>query len=533
MASAAPARAVTAAVFDRFSRLSAGYRLIVLLSLALLPLGLLAVIASMQISRSADLERRAAIRIASTESARRLASELSVDATALGSAANLLERGGDESTTCARTLSVLATSFNEPARFAIVTRTGRLVCGSEAVAARRAGPDSGEDIVADLSTDGLVLTLPGDTRTFIGVVYYPKQQLAEILRPASFVAPYSLSLSRGDQTLSLIRDYRHTPLQRHETVTTAIPGMPLALMFDVRSVPFKPAELMTILLPIFMWLVAVATAWLVVNRLVLGPLGQLRANIATYQPGEIANPFRRMAVPAREIEELGETFRTISRTVATHEEELERGLARQIRLTREVHHRVKNNLQVVSSLINLHARAAQSPEAGAAYASISRRVDALAVVHRNHYAELEENRGVNVRSLIGELSANLRATAPGEANRLAILIDVPPVHVGQDTAIPLAFLATELIELAMTIDPAASIRVSVLRQPEPDRACLVVGSAALCDSKRLRELLAERYGRVLEGLSRQLRSPLEREPEAGSFKVGFPLAPEPVPGTEE
>jgi two-component sensor histidine kinase len=237
-----------------------------------------------------------------------------------------------------------------------------------------------------------------------------------------------------------------------------------------------------------------------------------------------------MAVPAREIEELGETFQTISRTVAAHEDELARGLSRQTRLTREVHHRVKNNLQVVSSLINLHARAAQSAEASAAYASIGRRVDALAVVHRNHYAELEENRGVNVRSLIGELSANLRATAPGDANRLAILIDVPNVHVGQDTAIPLAFLTTELIELAMTIDPAASIRVSVVRRDEPDRACLVVGSPALCEGPRLRELLAERYGRVLEGLSRQLRSPLDREPKAGSFKVCFPLAPEPLSG---
>jgi two-component sensor histidine kinase len=532
MASAASARAVTAAVSDRFSRLSAGTRLIILLSLALLPLGLLAVLASLQISRSADLERRATVRIASSEGARRLASELSVDSAALRSAANLLERGGNEASTCSRTLSVLATSFNEPTRFAIVTRTGRVVCGSTAVAARRHPPDQGGDIAADLSADGLTLTLPGDTRSYIGLAFYPVEQLAGILQPATFVAPYSLSLNRGEQTLALIRDYRPGVLQRHETVTTPIPGMPLSLMFDVRSVPFTPAEVLTMSLPLIMWLVAVLTAWLVVNRLVLGPLGQLRANIATYQPGEIANPLRRMTIPAREIEELGQTFQTISRTVAAHEDELARGLSRQTRLTREVHHRVKNNLQVVSSLINLHARAAVSAEAGAAYASIGRRVDALAVVHRNHYAELEENRGVNLRALIGELSANLRATAPGEANRLSILIDVPPAYVGQDTAIPLAFLATELIELAMTVDPAASIRVSVIRQDAEDRACLAVGSAALKDSDQLGRLLAGRYGRVLEGLARQLRSPFERDPD-GAFRVCFPLVPDPVPGEQE
>jgi hypothetical protein len=329
MASAAPARAVTAAVFDRFSRLSAGTRLILLLSIALLPLGLLALVASLQISRSADLERRATVRIASSEGARRLASELSIDSAALRSAANLLERGGNEAATCSRTLSVLATSFNEPTRFAIVTRTGRIVCGSPALAARRAPPDQNGDIVANLATDGLTLTLPGDTRSYIGLAFYPVEQLAGILKPATFVAPYSLSLRKGDQTLALIHGYRPGALQRHETVTTPIPGMPLSLMFDVRSVPFTPAELLTMALPLIMWLVAVLTAWLVVNRLVIGPLGQLRANIAAYQPGEIANPLRRMTIPAREIEELGETFQTISRTVAAHEDELARGLSRQ------------------------------------------------------------------------------------------------------------------------------------------------------------------------------------------------------------
>ncbi|WP_289846842.1 histidine kinase dimerization/phosphoacceptor domain -containing protein, partial [Acinetobacter baumannii] len=77
-------------------------------------------------------------------------------------------------------------------------------------------------------------------------------------------------------------------------------------------------------------------------------------------------------MPAAEIRELGDTFREISRTVKEHEADLAEGLVRQTKLTREVHHRVKNNLQVIASLINFHARSARSEEASEAYASIQR-----------------------------------------------------------------------------------------------------------------------------------------------------------------
>ena len=50
----------------------------------------------------------------------------------------------------------------------------------------------------------------------------------------------------------------------------------------------------------------------------------------------------------------------------------------------------------------------------------SGRVDALAVVHRNHYAELEANRGVALKPLLSELGANLRATAPASAAAMQI-----------------------------------------------------------------------------------------------------------------
>jgi two-component sensor histidine kinase len=182
-----------------------------------------------------------------------------------------------------------------------------------------------------------------------------------------------------------------------------------------------------------------------------------------------------------------------------------------------VHHRVKNNLQVVASLLNLHARGATSEDASAAYASIQRRVDALAVVHRNHYAELEENRGVALKSLLSELGANLRANAPKSASGLQIRLAVDHVHASQDVAVPVAFLVTELVEFAMFCD-ARCVTVTV-EQAGPGKASLVVESDALQGAPRCDERLFERFDRIVTGLSRQLRSVIQKDSEAGRYAL--------------
>jgi two-component sensor histidine kinase len=235
---------------------------------------------------------------------------------------------------------------------------------------------------------------------------------------------------------------------------------------------------------------------------------------------------RRIRTPAQEIVALGNTFRAISEDVATHEAEMAEGLETQRKLTREVHHRVKNNLQIIASLISLHARAAHEPEAVEAYASIQRRVDALSVVHRNHYAELEEHRGVGVRSLVSELSASLRGTAPAEARRFGIQIDSDNLHISQDVAVPVAFLLTELVELAMLSNPKTAMHISVQLEPgRDDRAVLHISSPALRASDAMSARIEERYGRVLTGLSRQLRAPLEHDTAAGDYSIAITVIP--------
>jgi two-component system, sensor histidine kinase PdtaS len=192
-------------------------------------------------------------------------------------------------------------------------------------------------------------------------------------------------------------------------------------------------------------------------------------------------------------------------------------VVRQTRLVREVHHRVKNNLQVVSSLLNLHARGSANEEVAAAYASIQRRVDALAVVHRNHYAELEANRGVALKSLLSELGANLRATAPASAAGMQIRLDAAPLYATQDAAVSVAFLVTEIVEFGML--SGAELVSVVLEATAPGSARLSVAVDALAGNFDCDPALAERFDRIVTGLARQLRSALDRDPARGRYSV--------------
>src|SRR5204862_3901171 len=142
------------------------------------------------------------------------------------------------------------------------------------------------------------------------------------------------------------------------------------------------------------------------------------------------------------------------------ERDMAGALEGQRRLVREVHHRVKNNLQVVASLLNIHSRGAETAEARAAYAGISRRVGALSIVHRNHFAEMEENRGIALRPLVTELAAALRASAPETARGLRIDLELDGLNPTQNVAAAVAFLVTEIVELAMLNAPADPIELT-------------------------------------------------------------------------
>ncbi len=501
-----------------------GAKVFLILSAALLPLAIIAIFATLRTTQIANTEVRARLRVAASESSRKLAIELVGDMTALRSAVDALSNDAGDTPSCARTQGVFAQQFAAGSRFVVLDSNNRVLCGDNfpgAATIARAAASSA--IVARIAVPtGLLLGVSAPGGTVRGAALFPTEFLADLGQPSGYSSDYGATLVDGDTALSLKTLVAESPLERRETNRTALGVGSLALEMQVRSAPINSPMVIAMLLPLIMWVAAASIAWFVVDRLLVGPLSLLRTRVAAFTPGKEIDVDTTRGLPAQEIRELGETFRAISRTVALHEAGLAEGLVRQTKLTREVHHRVKNNLQVIASLISLHARGARTADATRAYASIQRRVDALAVVHRNHFAEMEENRGLGLRSMLGELASNLRATAPDD-EALGIVVDVDPLTVNQDVAVAVAFLVTETIELALSCDSAAKVRLSAKPTETEGCATLRISSPALIDGDTLRQELASRYGRVMEGLSRQLRAKLHHDPLAGAYEIGIPV----------
>lgn len=504
---------------------STGVKMFLILTLALLPLGIVALLASLQAINTADTEKEALLRVAAGQSARKLSAQIHSDSLAISMVADAFATDAADDGICDRLTRFLVSPKGETL-FALYDRSGRSLCGADAGRGASLSPEDrfGEAPVLLLPQAGmLVVRKFSADRRLVALRYYSRAQLDRITDPATALQNREIALLRGNDRL--VVSAPPVPMEgRHRSLDARIEPFDLTLRLAVRDPPPSLSRTLTLFLPLVMWFAAAAIGWFVVNRLLIRPLVLLRRGVADYRPGEVLEPLRRVRTPAQEITALGDTFREISEDVATHEAEMAESLMRQTKLTREVHHRVKNNLQIIASLINLHARSAHDREAIDAYASIQRRVDALSVVHRNHFAELEDNRGVGVRSLISELSASLRSTAPAEAKRFGIQIDCDNLHITQDVAVPVAFLVTELVELAMLADPTASMRISARTDPERnDRAVLRVSSPGLRDAVVESAHLHDRFNRVLTGLSRQLRAPLDHDGASGSYTIAISI----------
>lgn len=517
---------------QRFARLPTGFKMLIILLVALLPLGLIAVFASRESAQGNRIRHEAEamaaatrISVLITDAFRPISIDLRHAAAGLS-----VNRPGDavDPGECLQRLERMERAHPLVAGSAVLDATGKILCATAAYSKRRdilPNEDLGYRAHVSSKLRLVRISFAPQPGTLVGIAEVPVDRIAALAHAA---APRGsgISLRQGDRLVELDQARSNSPLDEIIAVSVSTVHGQIELEMRMPAAQISPVEILIILLPILTWAAGALVGWLVVDRLLLRPLAQMQRAVSAFGVGTGPFELPRLRTPAVEIQQLGEAFARATADLGRHEHDLAEALANQKRLTREIHHRVKNNLQVISSLISLHARGVTTPEAIEAYGSIQRRIDALALVHRNYFADLGETLGIPLRGLVSEIASNLRMSDGAEGMQTRLLLHMAPVSVEQDVAVPLAFLLTEIVDLAILCDPDAEIDISLLPAPGlPGRAILTVQSPALARTECLQGPHAEQFRRITTGLARQLRSTLDQDLENGRYCVSFPIHP--------
>jgi PAS domain S-box-containing protein len=172
------------------------------------------------------------------------------------------------------------------------------------------------------------------------------------------------------------------------------------------------------------------------DRTIPGPDGVVRHSHASYVPDVRDGRVEGFVVLVTDITDRVESEQTLARAVAERET-----------LLKEVYHRVKNNLQVVQSLLSLQCRTVADQSAREALDDTAQRVRAMALVHEHLY----EAANLSDVSLPRYVSALLQQIVSGHGRGGAIRMraDVGELAIGPDAAVPLGLLLTELVVNAL------------------------------------------------------------------------------------
>ncbi len=200
---------------------------------------------------------------------------------------------------------------------------------------------------------------------------------------------------------------------------------------------------------------SIALAFFTAHRVTL-PLRMLGAALGAYIPGgaeSLGQQTGALADRPDEIGRLARSFAALAQRLDRYVADLEHSLAEKEVLLREVHHRVKNNMQIVSSLARLQAGEVQDPAAGEGYERLQERIQAMAFVHEDVY-QSGSFEAVDMDHYLGRIAESLCGYCYGpDGGPRVCSIDVSlrgeGLRLGLDRAMPCGLIANELVANAV------------------------------------------------------------------------------------
>jgi len=283
-----------------------------------------------------------------------------------------------------------------------------------------------------------------------------------------------------------------------------------------------------IVLPLVAIALAAMAVWFGVDRFVVRWLQSLQRLAKEFATGNFAGAPAEFAGAPVEVEALSGDMHAMASAIAERDRALTEALEAQKRLTREVHHRVKNNLQIVVSLLAMQGtRLADRPEAAALHQTRAR-VGALALIHRLMYEEdtSAEVGEVGLADLLGELCRQLRTTYRTHS-AATLECETAPHAIAADLAVPIAMFVVEAVSNAYrhAFDLASPGSIVLSFATEEGRGLLEIAD----DGRGYSPATVDSMGtELMRGFATQLNGAfnVETQPGAGTrVKLDFPLEP--------
>ncbi|WP_145991871.1 sensor histidine kinase [Neptunicoccus cionae] len=470
-------------------------RLVLMMSLALLPIGLIALIQTNSVSTKARQNEELAL-LALTEQA--ALQERLVIQSAFGAARGMgamLSDSFNDTEQCNRALSKLVASVKGYSFAEVVDLSGRSLCSSDDLSKRKFPvPDFAS--VAEAGKPAVVtkrsLQAEGASAVFIMQPFYSRDTLSgfiSITVPHKALTIETETIASGQFFDIVTLNHKGELLSSQNDWQVAKKALPTGFNIDWLSsfgprvflarssdgvprtytaVPVEGGQmfvvgiwssdrerserflriLSTSIFPILMWIFSLTVALITIHRLLtrqINSIGQQMLEFARDRTSVTDTIARDMPNELRTIQD---SYLSMADSILREEAKMEDAMRHQSVLTKEVHHRVKNNLQLISSILNMQIRAAKHDETKLMLRRIQDRVLSLATIHRDLYQSGTGGQ-VNMGELIREVIEKTVQIGSEKSMDIDVKLDVEDVMLFPDQAVPMSLLVAEAATNAM------------------------------------------------------------------------------------
>lgn len=315
---------------------------------------------------------------------------------------------------------------------------------------------------------------------------------------------------------SVFKNKNNGGAERIYAVVPIVPNVAYAMSI------WRPEELapglrqsvgVSMFLPVIMWLASLVVAFWSLNRLAVRHIRKLGRQMRLFAynrrvPRTTLGP----SVP-RELVEIQKAFARMADSIVRDEAALEDSLRDKNILLKEVHHRVKNNLQLISSIMNMQIRRAQNDDARQVLKRLQDRILSLATVHKNLY-QTENLDRVDAGKLAEEIAGQLLAMGLSAGRGVEVEQSYDSFQMDADDAAPLTLLMSEAVTNAL----------KYIGPPAPDKAPRLQISLKLVEDDqvqfRISNTTSGAAGTEGTGLGSQLISAFARQ-LGGTIDIGY------------